>query len=94
MATSKYGTSKADNLKANANVQSLYGGTLASSLTNTGNDTLSSGVFTGISLYGGDGNDTLIAKDGDTLINGGTGTDTVQFAGSVGAHVDSWLVNV
>ena len=55
-------------------------------------------------LYGGDGDDTLVAQDSDALIDGGantseggvTGKDTVQFATSVSAAklLDLDLVNV
>lgn len=90
----KFGSSKADNLKATANGQALYGGADTTG-GSSGNDTLSSGVFTTISLYGGDGNDMLIAKSGDSLIHGGAGINTVQFAASVSLHNDdNWLDNV
>jgi Ca2+-binding RTX toxin-like protein len=94
MAINKFGTSKADSLKATANDQALYGGADTTG-GSSGYDTLDSGRFTGISLYGGDGNDILIAKSSDKLIDGGDDTDTVQFADSVGFHDDdSWLLNV
>ncbi len=91
----KLGSKKADNLKATANGQAIYGGADTTG-GSSGNDTLSSGVFTGISLYGGDGNDMLIAKSGDSLIHGGAGIDTVQFAASVSTHDYDydWLVGV
>ena len=61
----KLGSKKADNLKATANDQAIYGGADTTG-GSSGNDTLSSGVFTDISLYGGDGNDMLIAKSGQS----------------------------
>ena len=50
-----------------------------------GNDLLDSGstALTGVYLFGGDGKDTLTAKDTDALIDGGAGIDTVRFAASV-----------
>jgi Ca2+-binding RTX toxin-like protein len=85
---------KANSLKATANNQALYGGADTTG-GSSGHDTLNSGLFTSISLYGGDGNDTLVAKDSDVTIDGGAGTDTVQFAASVsGGHADGWLVDV
>lgn len=90
----RYGTKNADSLTASANGQSLYGGTAISSLINTGNDKLNSSTYVDVSLYGGDGNDTLIAKSSDLVIDGGTGTDTVQFAATVGFHDDDWLLGV
>ena len=59
-----------------------------------GNDTLSSMSETGIYLFGGDGNDTLIAKASDLLIDGGAGTDTVRFAAAVSGLTDLELESV
>lgn len=89
----KFGTKNADKLTASMNGQAVYGGADTTG-GSTGNDTLSSGVFADICLFGGDGNDTLIAKNGDQLIDGGVGVDTVQFAASVSNHADDWLKDV
>jgi Ca2+-binding RTX toxin-like protein len=59
-----------------------------------GNDTLSSMGLSGIYLLGGDGNDTLIAKATDTLIDGGAGVDKVQFAAAVASLADTALEGV
>jgi Ca2+-binding RTX toxin-like protein len=86
MATRYTGTRNADRLTAKAAGDTVEG--------LGGNDTLSSSTFTGVYLFGGDGNDTLIAKTGDTLVDGGAGVDTVQFAATVASHADSWLEGV
>jgi Ca2+-binding RTX toxin-like protein len=71
------GSNAANRLSARANGDTVEG--LA------GNDLLDSGstALTGVYLFGGDGKDTLTAKDTDALIDGGAGVDTVRFAASV-----------
>ncbi len=82
----KFGTKNADNLTATADDQTLYGGA-TSNPVGTGNDMLDSGEYIGVRFYGGDGNDTLIAKATDALIDGGNGIDTVRFAVGFSAAV-------
>ena len=91
----KFGTKNPDTLTATVNDQWLYGGTTTSGV-GTGHDTLNSSSYTGVKLYGGDGNDTLKAKGTDALIDGGTGVDTVEFAAPVLASAlsNAKLVNV
>ena len=96
MASSeKFGSNKADSLTATRNDQALYGGTNKTG-SGTGNDTLNSSIYAGVSLYGADGNDTLIAKSGDLVIDGGTGADTAVFITDVASWdlEDAKLANV
>ena len=91
MAATRYtGTRNGDRLSARTSGDTLEG--LA------GNDILNSGTtsLSGVWLYGGDGNDTLIAKTVDALIDGGAGIDTVQFSTAVAAAdlTDAKLVGV
>ena len=76
-ATTYTGTRNGDRLSARTSGDTLEG--LA------GNDILSSGTtsLSGVKMFGGDGNDTLIAKELDGLIDGGAGIDTVQFSAAV-----------
>lgn len=83
---SKYGSKNADILTATADDQTLYGGA-TSNPVGTGNDQLDSGEYIDVRFYGGDGNDTLIAKATDALIDGGNGIDTVEFAVGFSAAV-------
>ena len=89
-----FGSIRTDRLTASANNQALYGGANKTG-SGTGNDTLNSSTYAGVSLYAGDGDDTLIAKSGDLVIDGGGGSDTVQLAASVSLHNnDDWLAGV
>jgi Ca2+-binding RTX toxin-like protein len=87
----------------NASASTITGSAFADTITGgNGDDTLSGGngadIITGAAgndtMSGGAGNDILVAEDLDTLIDGGTETDTVRFAAAVSLLGDANLVAV
>ncbi|WP_415397489.1 Ig-like domain-containing protein [Sulfurimonas sp. CS5] len=59
---------------ADTNAEEVISGSGNDILRNSGNNTLS--------IFGMDGNDTLFASDADDILNGGNGTDTIDYSNS------------
>ncbi|MBN9788753.1 hypothetical protein DMP17_09110 [Pseudonocardia sp. TMWB2A] len=74
--------------RGNALNNTIYGGALTSIYGEDGDDVLIGGKW----LYGGNGNDRLVATAGDSYLDGGAGIDTmIGAAGSTIFYVDNPL---